>query len=163
MVHSVPDLVPVFDRKQLTEIIVQMVQSLPAGQLTEQKLSTLKELTHSPLFEHAECRAAMMQEISGRVGATLEDVFDNGAPASLLPLCIQTLGDVLNALHRFERARPGSTFDDVSVLIGNVLRTVVKGVAGRRGNGECGDEGVQALVANMIGLFRAMTPAHYDR
>lgn len=86
--------------------------------------------------------------------------FDLGhetSPSQLVPVCTATLGDVLDALHRFESARPGSTLEDVSNLTLTMLRTVIKSVANR----QRGDRNVQAVVANMIGLLRIMTPRHY--
>lgn len=64
MVQSIPDLISEFDRKQLTEILVLMLQRLPKNQLALEKLSTMRELIHSPLFEHSECRAVMLPEVA---------------------------------------------------------------------------------------------------
>jgi dedicator of cytokinesis protein 1 len=44
MVQAIPDLATVFEQRQLTEIIVQMVQNLPKGQLADHKMLTLKSL-----------------------------------------------------------------------------------------------------------------------
>jgi dedicator of cytokinesis protein 1 len=42
IVLTVPDLVQVFPRRNLAEILMKMMTALPAGQLTEQKLDTLR-------------------------------------------------------------------------------------------------------------------------
>jgi dedicator of cytokinesis protein 1 len=42
IVLTVPDLVQVFPRRSLAEILMKMMTSLPTGQLTEQKLDTLR-------------------------------------------------------------------------------------------------------------------------
>ncbi len=174
IVNSIPDLVEVFDRRQLAEIIVRMVQSLPRGQLSEQKINTLRELAHSKLFEHPECRSVIMPEVSARIRDIL-NFEDSSASADLAPVCTVTLGDLLDSLHRFEGERPGSTLEDVTAVVRTVLRTIIKAVVNRKdcgpvggaaggvvgGGGGGGDRGIQAMVSNLVGLFRAMTPRHY--
>ena len=56
LVMAVPDLVTVFPRRQLAEILMKMITSLPMGQLTEIKLSTLQAVVKCELFHHADCR-----------------------------------------------------------------------------------------------------------
>ncbi len=159
MVQSVPDLETVFDRRQLAEIIVKMVQSLPKNQLPKEKLLTLKDLVHSGLFHYQDCRSVMMPELASRIRDVLEDKEEDSDASPLVSTCTQTLGDILDSLHRFERDRPGSTLEDVSVLMSTTLRTVIKSVANRKRK----DPGAQATVANMVGLFRVMSARHYDQ
>jgi len=157
MVLSIPDLESVFDRKALAEIIVRMVQNIPQGHLEEKKMTTLRELVHSQLFAYLDCRAVMMPEIAARVSQTLAE---EGTSSNLKASATRTLGDTLDALHSLEGARPGSTLEDVTVLASKTLRTVIKSVANRK-RGE--DAASRAVVSNMIGLLRAMTPRHYER
>ena len=56
LVMAVPDLVTVFPRRQLAEILMKMITSLPMGQLTEIKLTTLQAVVKCELFHHADCR-----------------------------------------------------------------------------------------------------------
>ena len=44
LVLAVPDLVQVFPRRALAEILMKMINSIPPGQLTVNKLSTLQVL-----------------------------------------------------------------------------------------------------------------------
>jgi hypothetical protein len=56
LVLAVPDLVTVFPRRQLAEILMKMITSLPMGQLTEIKLATLQAVVKCELFQHPDCR-----------------------------------------------------------------------------------------------------------
>ena len=74
LVLAVPDLVTVFPRRQLAEILMKMITSLPMGQLTEMKLSTLQAVVKCELFQHADCRQVrsdMTQSASQPVSQSL--------------------------------------------------------------------------------------------
>ena len=60
LVLAVPDLVTVFPRRQLAEILMKMITSLPMGQLTEMKLSTLQAVVKCELFQHSDCRQVIL-------------------------------------------------------------------------------------------------------
>ena len=61
LVMAVPDLVTVFPRRQLAEILMKMITSLPMGQLTEIKLSTLQAVVKCELFHHSDCRQVSLR------------------------------------------------------------------------------------------------------
>ena len=60
LVLAVPDLVTVFPRRQLAEILMKMITSLPMGQLTEIKLATLQAVVKCELFQHPDCRQVII-------------------------------------------------------------------------------------------------------
>ena len=62
LVLAVPDLVTVFPRRQLAEILMKMITSLPMGQLTEIKLATLQAVVKCELFQHPDCRQVSIVE-----------------------------------------------------------------------------------------------------
>ena len=61
LVLAVPDLVTVFPRRQLAEILMKMITSLPMGQLTEIKLATLQAVVKCELFQHPDCRQVKIE------------------------------------------------------------------------------------------------------
>ena len=154
MVQSIPDLITVFNRKELAVIIIRMISSLPKGQLSEHKISTLKDLVQSPLFQHAECRAVLIPEFAAKVADLLENADENCQ--ALVTICTEALGDVLDALYSI--GDQGAVFDDVNTIVQSCLRTVIQSVANRQN----GDTNVRAVVANMISMFRNMTAQHFS-
>ena len=62
---AVPDLVTVFPRRQLAEILMKMVTSLPLGQLTETKLTTLQSIVQCELFRQPDCRQVGSAKVTG--------------------------------------------------------------------------------------------------
>lgn len=151
MVSAVPDLVTVFDAKQLAEILVQMITSLPKGHLNEHKIATIKELVHCVLFEMPECRAVMLPQLAAKIKELMYEGSEN-----LTVVCTETLGDILKALHDKDKLQVGP--DDIKTVMLTCLRTVVQSVANRRSE----DRNVMAVVANLIGLLGQMTASHYE-
>lgn len=137
-----------------------MIQCLPQGQLIEHKITTLKSLTSSQLFINPECRAIMMPELASQIREILQNELEKGNANSQLTLvCTETLGDILDSLQGFENERTGSTLEDVSTIMLTTLRTVIKSVAKR----QTGEANVQAVVSNMLALFKIMNPRHYSQ
>jgi len=151
IVLAVPDLIQVFPRRQLAEILMKMISSLPSGQLTEQKLSTLRDLVHSRLFLHADCRQVILPVLS----ACIEIVLTKPG-SSLAGKATEALGDCLDKLFKAELYLTNS--EDISTIINHLLRTVVQSVANR----SCDDKRSPAVVTNMISIFRLMSPNHFS-
>jgi dedicator of cytokinesis protein 1 len=144
---AVPDLIKIFDDKTLSEILIQMVTSLPNGQLDTTKVNTIKELVHCPLFGLAHCRAILLPAMASKVKDLTTDNIE------LVPMVTETLGDILDELTRLS-----PSYEDISELMLTCLRTVIQSVANRKKN----DNNIKAVVANMICLLHSMNPKHYD-
>ena len=93
LVMAVPDLVQVFPRRALSEIIMKMITSLPMGQLTEHKLSTLLAVVKCDLFRHPDCRQVILPVLATRIVGVL-----SRPGASLAPDATTALGDCLDCL-----------------------------------------------------------------
>ena len=152
LVMAVPDLVQVFPRRSLAEIIMKMITSLPMGQLTEHKLSTLLAVVKCDLFHHPDCRQVILPVLATRIDGVL-----SRPGASLAPDATTALGDCLDCL--FNKDSFNTTSDDVSEVVMVLLRTVIQCVATRSKV----DRNAPAMVTNMISMFRLMTPNHYSQ
>ena len=151
IVLAVPDLIQVFPRRNLAEILMKMISSLPAGQLTEQKLSTLQDLVHSQLFLHADCRQVILPVLCSGIDVVLTK------PSGTLALkATEALGDCLDKL--FVSGVYQTNSEDISTIMNILLRTVIQCVANRTRN----DKKAPAVVTNMISIFRLMSPTHFS-
>ena len=161
VIQSIPYLITVFDRKELAQSIVRMYQNLAYEQLLKEKISAIKALVSSELFQYQECRKVLMPAMSVLLNDTIQLSFTNseGPFVDLVPLCTEALGDILDALQRLERNRPSTTLEDVTTVANETLRTVIQSVANR----QSGDPNAQAVVSNMISLFSVMTARHYSQ
>ena len=151
IVLAVPDLIQVFPRRNLAEILMKMISSLPTGQLTEQKLTTLQDLVHSQLFLHADCRQVILP-----VFCSCVDVVLSKSSSSLALIATQALGDCLDKLFNADVYLTND--EDISTLINHLLRIVIQCVANRSRD----DKTASSVVTNMISFFRLMSPAHFS-
>ena len=119
LVLAVPDLVTVFPRRQLAEILMKMITSLPMGQLTEIKLATLQAVVKCELFEHPDCRQVILPVLATRIDGVL-----SRPGATLASVATTALGDCLDCL--FNRSVFNTTGEDVSTLVMVLLRTVIQ-------------------------------------
>lgn len=69
---TIPHLLRVYSGKQLSTILTNLLVTLPAGRLTKQKMMTVNDIVHSPLFLNAECRAILLPRITILVRDLLE-------------------------------------------------------------------------------------------
>jgi dedicator of cytokinesis protein 1 len=57
---TIPDILLVFDPKELSVILCNIIKQIPPGRLTKQKMMTINEIVHSKLFFYVECRKIML-------------------------------------------------------------------------------------------------------
>lgn len=69
---TIPHLLRVYSGKQLSTILTDLLVTLPVGRLTKQKMMTVNDIVHSPLFLSAECRAILLPRITILVRDLLE-------------------------------------------------------------------------------------------
>ncbi len=156
MILAVQDLIKIFDAKTLSEILIQMITSLPKGHHSEAKISAIRDLVHCPLFKLANCRAVLLPPMSEKIKEFFES---SGTSQALLEKATDTLGDVLDALSAMNSCNNNNKASDVAEVMVPCLRPVIQSVARRRK----GDDNIKAVVANMVCLLREMTPEHYDK
>lgn len=69
---TIPHLLRVYSGKQLSTILTDLLITLPMRRLTKQKMMTVNDIVHSPLFLNAECRAILLPRITILVRDLLE-------------------------------------------------------------------------------------------
>ncbi|XP_067207394.1 dedicator of cytokinesis protein 1 isoform X4 [Linepithema humile] len=178
---TIPHLLRVYSGKQLSTILTDLLVTLPAGRLTKQKMMTVNDIVHSPLFLNVECRAILLPRIIILVRDLLEAKEEglSSTPgksvakvARLLgenrhrlnqhrgyseevELCVKILSDILELTFRKDI---GSTISDVKEIMLTALRTIIQTVISMdRENPLVGN-----LVSVMLAIFRQMTQHHYE-
>ncbi|XP_011063239.1 PREDICTED: dedicator of cytokinesis protein 1 isoform X2 [Acromyrmex echinatior] len=178
---TIPHLLRVYSGKQLSTILTDLLVTLPTGRLTKQKMMTVNDIVHSPLFLNADCRAILLPRITILVRDLLESKEEglSSTPgksvakvARLLgenrhrlnqhrgyseevELCVKILSDILELTFRKDI---GSTISDVKEIMLTALRTIIQTVISMdRENPLVGN-----LVSVMLAIFRQMTQLHYE-
>ncbi|KAK9502031.1 hypothetical protein O3M35_012639 [Rhynocoris fuscipes] len=145
---TIPDMVQVFSPLLLSELLCQMVNNVPQQRLTKQKMMTLSDIVHSPLFLHPDCRQVLLPVIFSHIKDLLESKDE-------VELCVNILSDILELLFRDDI---GSTIIDLSITMHSILRTVIQStIAMDRESTLVGN-----LVAVMLDILRQMGPKHFE-
>ncbi|XP_060824847.1 dedicator of cytokinesis protein 1 isoform X4 [Bombus pascuorum] len=178
---TIPHLLRVYSGKQLSTILTDLLVTLPVGRLTKQKMMTVNDIVHSPLFLSAECRAILLPRIIILVRDLLEAKEEglSSTPGNSVAkvarllgekrhrlnqhrgyseeveLCVKILSDILELTFRKDI---GSTIQDVKQIMLTALRTIIQTVISMdRENPLVGN-----LVSIMLAIFRQMTQHHYE-
>ncbi|XP_043512182.1 dedicator of cytokinesis protein 1 isoform X6 [Frieseomelitta varia] len=178
---TIPHLLRVYSGKQLSTILTDLLVTLPVGRLTKQKMMTVNDIVHSPLFLSAECRAILLPRITILVRDLLEAKEEglSSTPGNSVAkvarllgekrhrlnqhrgyseeveLCVKILSDILELTFRKD---VGSTVQDVKEIMLTALRTIIQTVISMdRENPLVGN-----LVSVMLAIFRQMTQHHYE-
>ncbi|XP_073969012.1 dedicator of cytokinesis protein myoblast city isoform X3 [Rhodnius prolixus] len=150
---TIPDLVQVFSPLLLSELLCQMVNNVPQQRLTKQKMMTLSDLVHSPLFLHSDCRQVLLPVIFGHIKDLLEA--KDESCLKHVELCVNILSDIMELLFRDDI---GTTVLDLTITMHGILRTVIQStIAMDRESTLVGN-----LVAVMLDILRQMGPKHFD-
>ncbi|XP_035735068.1 dedicator of cytokinesis protein 1-like isoform X3 [Vespa mandarinia] len=145
---TIPHLLRVYSGTQLSIILTELLTTLPAGRLTKQKMMTVNDIVHSPLFLDVDCRGILLSKIIVLVRDLLEAKEE-------VELCIKILSDILELTFRKDI---GSTIADVKEIMMTALRTIIQTVISMdRENPLVGN-----LVSVMLAIFRQMTQHHYE-
>ncbi|XP_067134875.1 dedicator of cytokinesis protein 1-like [Centruroides vittatus] len=146
---AIPDILSVFDSKELSYILNDFINNVPLDRLTKQKMMCVNDIVHSDLFKISECRSIILPIINDHINSLL-------TRSEEVELCIKILSDVLIVLHSQEYLH---TLNDISSIMFNVLRTVIQSVIDMEREKPL----VGNLVAVMVGILRQMTPYHYKQ
>ncbi|XP_032683602.1 dedicator of cytokinesis protein 1-like, partial [Odontomachus brunneus] len=146
---TIPHLLRVCSGKQLSTIFTNhLLMILPAGKLTKQKMMTVNDIVHSPLFLDIECRNILLPRITILVRDLLEVKEE-------VELCVKILSDILELTFR---KNIGSTILDVEEIMLTLLRTIIQTfISIDKENPLVGN-----LVSVMLAIFRQMTQHHYE-
>ncbi|XP_011297282.1 dedicator of cytokinesis protein 1 isoform X1 [Fopius arisanus] len=178
---TIPHLLLVYSGKQLSVILTELLITLPPGRLTKQKMMTVNDIVHSPLFLNVDCRAILLPKITVLVRDLLEAKEEGLSSTSgksvakvarllgenrhrlnqhrgyseEVELCVKILSDILELTFRKD---VGSTISDVKEIMITALRTVIQTIIPMdRENPLVGN-----LVSVMLSIFRQMTTHHYE-
>ncbi|KAF7990611.1 hypothetical protein HCN44_000416 [Aphidius gifuensis] len=178
---TIPHLLRVYSGKQLSTILTELLMILPPGRLTKQKMMTVNDIVHSPLFLNADCRAILLPRIivlvrdlleaneeglSSTPGKSVAKVArvlgenrhrlnQHRGYSEEVELCVKILSDILELTFRKD---VGSTVSDVKEIMLCALRTIIQTVISMdRENPLIGN-----LFSVMLSIFRQMTPHHYN-
>ncbi|BES96169.1 Dedicator of cytokinesis [Nesidiocoris tenuis] len=179
--HTFTDLITVFNSVILSDMLTDIINSLSQNRLTKQKMMTLSDIIHSPLFRIVDCRhvllpiillhvkdlleakdeefriktksVAKVAKVLGESEATLQDLHE--ASISQVELCVGILSDIMHLLFRDD---VGCTIDDLSVTMYTVLRTVIQTTIAMDREGPL----VGSLVSVMLSVLRQMGSKHFE-
>uniref|UniRef100_A0A0A9Z7E6 Dedicator of cytokinesis protein 1 n=1 Tax=Lygus hesperus TaxID=30085 RepID=A0A0A9Z7E6_LYGHE len=146
--HTFGDLITVFDPLILSEMVTDIIDALPNNRLTKQKMMTLSDIIHSPLFKIVNCRRVLLPIILLHVKMLLEAKDE-------VELCVAILSDIMDLLFRDD---VGCTIDDLSVTMYTVLRTVIQTTIAMDREGPL----VGSLVSIMLSVLRQMGSKHFE-
>ncbi|KAG8228173.1 hypothetical protein J437_LFUL014408 [Ladona fulva] len=181
---TIPDILMVFDSKELSLILTDLINKLSPNRLTKQKMMTVNDIVHSQLFLSSECRGILIPVIVGKVKELLESRDEGRSGVELrksksvakvakvlgtckqrlhshrgyseeVELCVKILSDIMELLFRSDI---GSTFNDISEIMLIVLRTVIQTTIAMDREAPL----VGNLVAVMIAIFRQMNALHFQ-
>ncbi|XP_008557534.1 dedicator of cytokinesis protein 1 isoform X3 [Microplitis demolitor] len=144
---TIPHLLQVYSGKQLSLILTELLDTLPPGRLNKQKMMTVNDIIHSPLFLEVECRGILLPKIIKLVRDLLEAKEE-------VELCVKILSDTLELTFRKDI---GSTASDIKEIMLISLRTVIQTVISM----DREDPLVGHLVSVMLSIFRQMSQAHF--
>ncbi|XP_044753163.1 dedicator of cytokinesis protein 1 [Coccinella septempunctata] len=182
---TINEILLVFNHKELSEFLCEMLRKIPVGRLTKQKMMTVNDIVHSQLFLYPECRKIMLPVFTEQIKILLETneeglgVRPDGRRQNRsVAKVAQLLGTTQHCLnqHRgyseevelcikilsdilklLHKRGIGNTFDDIQEIIRTDLRTAIQThIHMHRENPHDGN-----LVAIIIDIFRQMTETHY--
>ncbi|XP_029669948.1 dedicator of cytokinesis protein 1 isoform X1 [Formica exsecta] len=183
---TIPHLLRVYSGKQLSTVLTDLLVTLPTGRLTKQKMMTVNDIVHSPLFLNVECRAILLPRITILVRDLLEAKEEvrchkglSSTPGKSVAKVARLLGENRHRLNQHRgyseevelcvkilsdileltfRKDIGSTVSDVKEIMLTALRTIIQTVISMdRENPLVGN-----LVSVMLAIFRQMTQHHYE-
>ncbi|KAI1293752.1 Dedicator of cytokinesis protein 1 [Halotydeus destructor] len=145
---AIPDILTVFDGRELSYILTDLIGNMPVSKLKLQKIYCIHDIVHTEvLFKSSECRKILMPVITEHIRVFME-------AKEQLELCVKVISDILVILHGRD---VGPTKEDITDLMLSVLRTVIQTVIRVSRD----DPMIGNVVALMIGILRQMTPYHY--
>ncbi|XP_028968827.1 dedicator of cytokinesis protein 1 [Galendromus occidentalis] len=154
----ISDVLEVFDGPKLADIVTNLINSVPPGRLMAQKLTCMKDVIKSRLFENPDGRAILLPCFCRHIRALL-DHFDcedlrrvDMQRLQEFELCIETSSEMLLFLYGVD-----NTSSDVSCVMMSILRSVIQTVIRLDRSSHL----VGNVVALMIDIFRQMNDFHF--
>uniref|UniRef100_T1IIV8 Dedicator of cytokinesis protein 1 n=1 Tax=Strigamia maritima TaxID=126957 RepID=T1IIV8_STRMM len=139
---TITDILSVFDSKELSGIVVHLINNVPIDRLTKQKMMCVNDIVFSS-------RRVMLQVFCLHIKYLLEREEE-------VELCVKILSDILEVLYNDD---VGQIVDDISEILATIFRTITQTVIRM----DKSSFSVGNFVAIMITILRETTPYHYKQ
>lgn len=154
----ISDVLEVFDGPRLSVIVTQLINSVPPGRLMAQKLTCMKDVIKSRLFDDRNCRDVLLPCFCSHI-KNLLDNFDCEDVRKIEPhrlrefeLAIETSSEMMLSLYGGD-----DTSNDITIVMMTMLRSVIQTVIRLDWSSPL----VGNVVALMIDIFRQMNDFHF--
>ncbi|XP_063232451.1 dedicator of cytokinesis protein 1 isoform X3 [Bacillus rossius redtenbacheri] len=183
----IPDVLLVFNCTQLSALLTDLVNKMPPGRLTKQKMAMIDDVVHSQLFLCSDCRAVLLPVVTVRVKELLDARDEQGYGGvefrnkdKSVAKVAKVLGEAKHTLHSHRgyseemelcvkilsdimdllfRMDIGPTIHDITEIMLTVLRTIIQTTISMDRESPL----VGNLIAVMVAVFRQMTAHHFER
>ncbi|KAF5308725.1 hypothetical protein FQR65_LT06086 [Abscondita terminalis] len=185
---TIPDILKVFNAKQLSIILCDLLKNIPPNRLTKQKMMTINEIVHSQLFLYSESRHVLLPVFTKQIKVLFETSEEGTGVGrqegrrqfrSVAKLA-RVLGETQHCLNQHRgyseevelcikilsdildllfRSDVGTTVHDITEIMLVDLRTVIQSHI----NMDKENPYSANLVAIMIDIFRQMSDYHYEK
>ncbi|CAL1526733.1 unnamed protein product [Lymnaea stagnalis] len=113
------DVITVFDPIELSNLLVQFINNVPADRLTKQKMKCIDQVIQTDLFKIPACRQVLLPQFLHHTHVLMEHNDE-------MEECISILSHIMDRLWSCE----GSRDVDTGILVDKILRTVIQSVIG---------------------------------
>ncbi|CAH1257698.1 DOCK1 [Branchiostoma lanceolatum] len=144
----IPDVITVFDPKELSLLLKDFINNIPPDRLVKQKVQCMNNIVHSDLFRLSECRGILLPMMMAQLKKLIERKEE-------MPDCVKMLSDVLDRLNRKD---VGPIHGDMEIVMKEILRTVIQTVIFMDRDAPL----IGSFVACMTGILRQMNEFHYQ-
>ncbi|KAI8499441.1 Dedicator of cytokinesis protein 2 [Branchiostoma belcheri] len=144
----IPDVITVFDPKELSLLLKDFINNIPPDRLVKQKVQCMNNIVHSDLFRLSECRGILLPMMMAQLKKLIERKEE-------MPDCVKMLSDVLDRLNRKD---VGPIHGDMEIVMKEILRTVIQTVIFMDRDAPL----IGSFVACMTGILRQMNEYHYQ-
>nr|XP_018917246.1 PREDICTED: dedicator of cytokinesis protein 1 isoform X2 [Bemisia tabaci] len=185
---TIPDVLTAFSASDLSDFFKQLINKVPSGRLTKQKMMTISDLVHSPLFLDPSPRAILLPTITSKVKELLEardearssiEFRNKTKSVAKIAKVLGEIGyktatcDSVKDLHEelelcvkilsdimnlLFKLESVSTANDIREIMLSILRTVIQTSIALDRETPM----VGNLVAIMLSVFRQMSADHFD-
>ncbi|XP_065221520.1 dedicator of cytokinesis protein 2 isoform X3 [Planococcus citri] len=183
---TIPDILTVFSPIKLSSLLMELINGLPPNRLTKQKMMTIDDIIHSPLFLIPDCRRVLLSQILCLVKHLLENSdegimsaehrrnksksvakiakvlgasgFEIQPPDENISQLELCIKILSDVMDLLFKSESNATFVDVKEIMLIILRTVIQTtIQMDRESSLAGN-----LASIMISIYRQMSPQHFE-
>lgn len=98
---TIPDILKIYSHKQLSLVLCDLLKNMPQNKLTKQKMMTINEIVHSPLFLYPECRQILLPVFTKQIKLLFEQNEEVKFIKDCFLLFLLLISFIINSLHIF--------------------------------------------------------------